>query len=944
MRRLAIVGLGVALFALSSAPPAWAQAGPFPDVSSNYWAAGAIAALKSQGIIAGESDGLFHPLQPVTREQFAALIVRQQHLSAAPAGPRFSDLGAGPLASSVETAAANGLMLGTSLTTFAPLAPITRAMAATIAIRALGLANVAADLSPFATGYKDSAEIPSYATGAVVAARRLGILLGYASGDFKPNVTLDRAQAAVLIDRIETLPASAVHQLAGSVAARLNAGSYSRAIAVGGSTGLWAAVLDQGSERLPAAVSWTASGGAISGDTFSSQSPGVYTITASVPGTSVSRSFQVTVNAATALAIYGLPEVAGAGSTVHGTVTILSQYGNRDLQDPPQAVTLSFTPTSGSPVMQTVQTSSGQATFSFTPPAAGTYHVTAAGTGLQAANAAFDVLAQPFGALQASGPATIFPGTSAQIRISLPQGASESSPVNVTSSNPSVLEVGAGGSLSSGGLTVQATALAPGQATIQVTNPVNAYSPASLSITVPALGALTMSPPAGVTAGATASISVGVAQQGGLGAPAPTVHLQLADPQGVPVADLTSLASGGQAIFQISEREAGTWTLTASAPGYTPATANLVVAPGPVTQLIATGAPSTIVVAGQTAALQVQLADQYANPVQSPVSVQMTATGTAGTLSATSASLAQPGAAATFSASQQGVEQVTVTAVGQPGVTPVTVDFRVIASAADVASGKGFWLLESDWRSANQANLLAQLQHLGVTHVYIEVEETSLGFYGTSALRHFLYAAHDDGIAVIAWVYPYLRNVATDISLTQQVAAYVAPTGDRPDGIAADIEDNMTQAAVGQYAQAVRQAMGPSGVFIAVTYPPVYHESYPFAALAPYVTLFAPMDYWHYMAKDETFLQTYTYVSQTISLLRQLSGNPNAVVSVIGQTYDMYSGSGSGIYSPTPMEVQAAFQAASDAGAVGISFYRLTTATASELQTIGNLPYPDQSR
>lgn len=940
MRKVAI-GLGLGLVMLSSAPAVDAATGPFPDVPATYWAASAISALKAQGIITGEADGKFHPAQPVTREQFAALIVRVEHLPAVTKGPAFTDLGASALSPAVETAAANGLMLGTTLTTFAPLEPITRAMAATIAVRALGLSQVALDLAPLTSGFSDASQIPSYATGSVVSAKRLGILQGYPSGDFKPNVTIDRAQAAVLIYRLETVPQTAIQHLAAVVATGVNAGSYTQQIAVGGSVGLWASVYDQSSVPVPAPVSWSASGGSAAGGSFTASAPGVYTVSASVPGTSIRRSFHITVAAPVRLALYGLPEVAAAGSRIQGTLTILSQLGSRDDVDAPQAVSLTFTPTSGTPITQTVQTRNGQAAFSFTPTAAGAYRVSATAPGLTSATAAFDVLAKPFGQLQVSTLTTVFPGSSSTFSISLPKGASESSPVQVTSSDPSVLSVGHGGSLAPKGLTVKATGLSPGQATVTVSNPLNAYSEQTFTVNVPALGALTLAPPAGTPAGVGATAVVGVNQTPALVAPPPDVHLTLKNPQGVLIADDTSQSSAGQSTFQVSEREAGTWTLTASAPGYTSATAAWVVTPGAPVQLIATGAPSTIVVAGQTAALQVQYADQYDNPVQSPVAVEISATGTAGTLSAASANLPGPGPAATFTAVQPGIEQVTVTSATNPTLAPLTVDFRVIATAADVASGKGVWLLESDWQQSSQQSLLTQLKSLGVTHVYIEIEETSLGFYGTSALRHFLYAAHDDGIAVIAWVYPYLYNVGYDISLTQEVAAYTAPTGDRPDAIAADIETNTATAAVTQYAQAVRQAMGPHGVFIAVTSPPIYHESYPYAALAPYVTEFAPMDYWHYTATQDTFLQAYDYVSQTVSLIRQLSGDPSAQVTVIGQTYDMFSGSGSGVFSPSPMEIQAAFQAASDQGAVGISFYRLPTATAPELQAISQLPYPD---
>jgi hypothetical protein len=271
------------------------------------------------------------------------------------------------------------------------------------------------------------------------------------------------------------------------------------------------------------------------------------------------------------------------------------------------------------------------------------------------------------------------------------------------------------------------------------------------------------------------------------------------------------------------------------------------------------------------------------------------------------------------------------------------VTFRVIAQSSDVAAGKGVWLLGSDLAKQTAPRLLAQLRTLGVTHVYLEVEG-SWGFYGSDQLRTFLYQAHDAGIAVLAWVYPYLRQVPLDASLTAEVAAYVAPTGDRPDGIAADIEENTSASAVGRYAAAVRQALGPAGVFIAVTYPPIYHEDYPFAALAPYVTLYAPMDYWHYQALPEDFTQAYQYVNQTVGLIRQLSGEPQVPVSIIGQTYDMFSSGAKGVFSPTPLELQAAFQAASDAGAIGISFYRLPTATSGELAAIRTLPYPDPSR
>ena len=930
---------------LVPAAGALAAAPAFADVPQSYWAAQAIDALAAQGVIEGEADGLFHPNAPVSRAQFAAMVVRAEGLPTVSVGPRFQDVPPqNALYGAVETAAASGLMLGVTLTRFAPSVTITRAMAVAIAVRALGLAPVGQDLSGTPIGYRDAAQIPSYARGDVVVAQRLGLMQGV-GGLFSPSGALSRAQAAAVVYRMLQVTPASIAAIAAPLVHRISAAGGQSSIAVGQSTALAATARDASGLPVPAQVTWSVNGSPLAGPTFSAQAPGTYRVTASVYGSAVTQSVTIHVEQATSLAINGLPEVVGPGAAVPVQVTVLDQTGSRDGTDGARAITLTATNGSVGPVTLTQTAQGGQTTFSFTPPAAGAWALTASATGLPSAKAAFDVLASPFPRpMTISGPTSILPGRTASLRALLPQGASESSPVAVTSSNPAVLAVqGAGsGSLTRAGLGISVQARAPGTATLTVRNTAGAYQSASWTVTVPSLGALSLSPPATGSAGGSTPAVVSV-RPGATPAPQPTVTLTLVNPQGVTFATMTRTAQSGTARFTLHEDEAGTWRLQATAPGYATATAPWVVQPGPAVQLIATGAPSTVVVAGQTAHLAVMLADRYDNPVAAPLSVSLAAHGSAGTLSPAAAPLPGPGTAATFQALAPGVETVVVRDPARPDLAAVPVTFRVIAAPADVAAGKGFWLLASDLGKTPAHGLIAQLTRLGVTHVYLEVEG-SWGFYGSSELRSFLFRAHDAGIAVLAWVYPYLKNVPLDESLTAQVARYVAPTGDRPDGIAADIEETTTAAAVGSYAAAVRQALGPQGVLIAVTYPPIYHASYPFAALAPYVTLFAPMDYWHYQAVSMNFTQTYQYVSQTVSLIRQLSADPSAAVSVIGQSYDMFTGGDQGVFSPTPLEVQAAFQAASDAGAIGISFYRLPTATASELQAIGALPYPDPSR
>ena len=919
-----------------------AQGPTFSDVPSTYWAYGAIEALAAQAIIQGQ-DGLFHPTADVTRGQLAAFLVRAEHLPMVKVGPRFKDVtNKSALYEDIETAAAAGLMSGTRRQQFSPASPVSRAVAASAVVQALGLGALETDLGSSLGGFSDLGPLPATLRGAAITAARLGVMQGVSPGKFGPSLVLNRAEAAEVIERMLALAPNAVTQASAPLLKSISAGSGTATVPVGGATALWAVPRDATGQVLPTTVEWSASaGGSVTGGAFSAQMPGSYKVTASVYGSSVTHVLTIHVVQPTSLAISGAPGVAGPGQAIALQVSVLDQSGKPDRVDGSRLVTFVATSAGVAAVSTTESAQGGLANFTFTPPAPGAWTLTATSAGLKGATVAFDVLAAAFrNPLQLTGPTEVLPGQTASYTAALPQGASESSPATLTSSDPGVLAVEGSGSAALGkaGRTFKVDALAPGTATLSLTNAAGAYAGAGVTVTVPALGALAVAGPSATAAGAAATADVSV-HGAGVSAPAPTVSLSVVDPQGVTVATLKHVDKGSQA-FSLQEDEAGTWQLKATAPGYSTATSTWVVRPGAPTKLIATGDPSTVLVAGQRTDLAVMLADRFDNPVSQPLSVELTAAGRAGSLSRTAASLTGPGAAATFSATAPGTEAVTVRDPAAPQLGTADVTFRVVAQASDVVAGKGFWLLASDLAKQPVPKLLARLRQLGATHVYLEVEGT-WGFYGTAELNTFLYQAHDAGIAVLAWVYPYLNDVPLDEGLTSEVASYAAPTGDRPDGIAADIEENIAPGAVASYAAAVRQALGPGGVFVAVTYPPVGHQSYPFAALAPYVTAFAPMVYWHFKEVPEDFMTTYEYVLQSVSQVHKLAGLPDVPVSVVGQTYDMFSGTAQGIYSPTPLELQAAMQACTAAGAVGISFYRLPTATPAELGAIETLPYPD---
>ena len=116
----------------------------FSDVGADHPYAGAIQDLADRGVITGYGNGDFGPAAPVTRQQFAKMIVLALGLA-----PTYSDFCAFKDVSQsgsdlypyhfIAVAANNGLTKGYADGSFRPLAHITRLQVLTMVVRAAGL-------------------------------------------------------------------------------------------------------------------------------------------------------------------------------------------------------------------------------------------------------------------------------------------------------------------------------------------------------------------------------------------------------------------------------------------------------------------------------------------------------------------------------------------------------------------------------------------------------------------------------------------------------------------------------------------------------------------------------------------------------------------------------------------------------------------------------------
>ncbi len=924
----------LALILLPSAPAFASQ--PFSDVPSTYWAATAIDAMAAQGILEGVGGGLFDPNLPISRQEFATILVRAAGLTPADQGPPFTDVTGGYYLPYIETATGDGLMEPVGPYTFAPTVTLTRLQAADGIIHFLGLQRLAPDFNGASLPYTDASQIPAAQVGEVKVLTDLGVFNG-SGGQFLPTSPLTRAELAAIVYRALGVTPAQIAQESALVAANVSV-PQDRVVNVGQSVPLFAYVHDSVGNLLPAPVSFTATAGQIQGQTYVATVGGNQTVTAQVAGGSAKGSFGVTVEVPQALSL-STPQTVNQATPVPTVVTVTDSNGGQDPADSGRQITL----TVSGPAAQTltVQDQSGSATTTVTYPSPGTYTLVASSSGLESSTDTITVLGPVAGALSIAS----LPG-------SAPAGASLPITVNSTATIPVPVAI-------------QVSGPASFTATTGTANP-GSTQVGTLTMTGIGQVTLTVSAPGGAASGSTASISAVSAgtlvpsqsqytiTAGSQGVVTFTVEGAPGDPTGLPVS-LTPVAqdgslgvehqgtiSGGSVSFDVFPTRAGTYQLQVTAPDFTLGQMpTLVVTAGAVKSFAATFAPTSVLPDGSSATLQVALVDAYGNPVSTPLSVSVQEEGSAaGTWAPGATNLSGPGSAGTFTATQSsGTTTFVVSSPQDPTATPQTLIVRdVPAGIAGSLSGQGMWLPYFIWTKTPDQVILQRALAEHATSIYLEVATSNdAGFYGGPGLDDLVQKAHQDGIALYAWVFPNLQNVPADIAFTQSVLGYVSPLGAKPDGLAMDIETNMSPGAVSQYAQAVRQAAGPNTLLIAVTYPPQQRPNYPYAQLGPYVNAFAPMDYWHGHMNNMTYNQVFNYIQTSVETIRAQDGNSATPIAPILQTFDLFYTQGP--YNPTYHELEGAIAGAQASGALGVSYYHIMTITPQELQAISDFQF-----
>ena len=173
----------------------------FSDLAEYPWAQMQIVSLAKRGILNGTGDGKFEPERPVCREEFVKMLIAGFGLSVE-GEAEFADVEPDAwYAAYVGAGVKHGLVYGISDTEFGVGQWIRREDAAVLVYRAMrnqGLEMVQTQIR----SYVDQDSISGYAAEAVGVLSGASILQGDAQGNFLPDASLTRAEAAVMLYRV----------------------------------------------------------------------------------------------------------------------------------------------------------------------------------------------------------------------------------------------------------------------------------------------------------------------------------------------------------------------------------------------------------------------------------------------------------------------------------------------------------------------------------------------------------------------------------------------------------------------------------------------------------------------------------------------------------------------------------------------------------------------
>ena len=175
----------------------------FRDLSNYDWAKESIISLYNKNIINGKDTGIFAPQDDISRAEFLKIIILGLGLYDETAVSSFNDVSSDEwYYKYVASAQKNAIVNGDSFNNFNASDKISRQDMAVILYRASGIVGITMNKIYEPNEFADNSAISNYATEAFSTMQQAGIITGFSDNTAGPLLNANRAQAAVMINRL----------------------------------------------------------------------------------------------------------------------------------------------------------------------------------------------------------------------------------------------------------------------------------------------------------------------------------------------------------------------------------------------------------------------------------------------------------------------------------------------------------------------------------------------------------------------------------------------------------------------------------------------------------------------------------------------------------------------------------------------------------------------